>query len=133
MTRLACRRGDRLPELALDPVGQVEIEAYTRVSGDNNPLHRDPAYAVRLGIAEPPLPGLLVLAQFPRLLAAWDCPHTLRDLQAQFLRPIPVATPVQLTGRVAQVNGNGDAAILRLSARVGDRLVVAAEATIGPA
>lgn len=131
--RLACSVGERLPALSLEPVGEPAIAAYTDVSGDDNPLHRDAARAARFGLAVPPLPGLLVLAQFPRLLAKWPCPHRLRSLQAHFLRPIPTGTPIRLGGRVGRVSQAGDGAVLRLTARSGERLVVAAEATIGPA
>jgi 3-hydroxybutyryl-CoA dehydratase len=129
--RLACSAGEQLTGLSLEPVGEAAIAAYADVSGDDNPLHREPSHATRLGLAGPPLPGLLVLAQFPRMLAAWSCPHRLESLKAQFLRPIPAGADVNLAGRVVHVSDTGDRAILRLTARSGDRLVVAAEAEIG--
>lgn len=50
-------------------VTQGQIDAYARVSGDNNPLHTDPAFAATTSLGGTVAHGMLILAWLSDLLA----------------------------------------------------------------
>lgn len=125
--------GARLPVLQCRPVSHEQVLAYVEASGDDNPIHADLAVAHTYGLSGIVLPGMLIAAQFPRVLEAWERPHRLLSLDVRFLTPLDVDRPFVVTGRVAAVLPGGEEAILRLTAKEGVALVAMGEARIATA
>ena len=61
-----------MPERAVGPFGPAELWPRMReVSGDTNPLHLDAESARKVGLAAPPVHGMLLLACFEPALQEW--------------------------------------------------------------
>jgi acyl dehydratase len=76
-------------------VTQAQADRYLALSGDDNPIHRDPAAAGRLGRAAPLVPGLLLLALVqPAAEAAFAAP--LSTLKARFMGPLEMDESLRL-------------------------------------
>ncbi len=85
---------------------QEDLDSFTRLSGDINPLHQDDAYAQSLGFSERIVFGLLTTALVSRLVGV-HLPgrHSLiRDVQAQFANPLYINQEVNVVGKVDLVD-----------------------------
>ena len=82
--------GDEIGAQNFGPFGHDALVRYAAVSGDDNPLHLDPAAAMAAGLAGPPVHGMLMLAVSS--LCSWDGGgiFSLRGFPAKFLRPVLV-------------------------------------------
>ncbi len=77
-------------------VSQKAVDAYLALSGDANPIHRDPAEAAALGLAAPVVPGLLLVSCIQPVCAAalpGAVPHSLK---ARFMGPLVVGEAVRV-------------------------------------
>ncbi len=68
-------------------ITQAHIDAYVALSGDTNPIHRDPDQAAALGLPAPIVPGLL-LAGCIQPLAEAQNPAPLAALTCRFMAPL---------------------------------------------
>jgi len=127
---LDLKPGDPLPVLPLAVVGGKQVLAYVTCAGDDNPIHVDEAAAGAAGLAGLVLPGMLIAAQFPRLLQLWKRNIRLTDITVQFLAPLGIDQAFVVTGKVVAIDRNGAAAIVRMTARAGTANVAMAEARI---
>ncbi len=125
----AVRQGDSLAERTFGPFAPADVEAYAAASGDDNPLHADPALAARVGLERPPIHGMLLVGCLEPFLAAWRPGTTLARLSAKFIRPVLVGEAVAVSGKVVQLRGDAQA-VLRLTVKRGADLVCLAEATV---
>jgi acyl dehydratase len=124
--------GDKMPALVFGPFRHDDLHAYAAVSGDDNPIHLDANVAHRIGLAAPPVQGMLVMSCFRPALHAWRPDLRIARLAAKFAQPLLCGEEIAISGRVVQVRDDDrPQVIMRLMAHSGDKaLVVLAEATL---
>ncbi|MBF8267701.1 MAG: MaoC domain protein dehydratase [Dehalococcoidia bacterium] len=115
------RPGDALPSISKE-VTQEAIRAYAEASGDFNPLHLDPEFAVTTHFGRPVAHGMLVLAYIGEMMAlafgkSW--PESGR-LKVRFRSPVYPGDRVSTFGEVLRVVEESDGQ-LRLECYVGCR------------
>jgi acyl dehydratase len=83
---------DRDPGFRFEQATSPEQALLYRISGDQNPLHADPAFAERVGFPQGPiLHGLCTFGYLGRAVVQHACdgdPKKLKRLSAQFRRPV---------------------------------------------
>jgi len=124
--------GETLPRTDFGPFGPERLACYAKASGDDNPLHLDAAVAGAVGLAAPPIHGMLMMSCFEPALRRWRGDIVIAGLSGKFLRPIFVGAAVSVTGRVARASLSPQPELLlRLMAHGpnGD-LAILAEATV---
>ena len=97
-------RGDKIPETPVGPFDVAAVAAYAAASGDDNPLHLDPALAARAGFAAPPVHGMRLMAEIAPALAAWRPDMALKRLTGTFVEPLLIGEAATLSGRVLRVD-----------------------------
>jgi acyl dehydratase len=127
-------RGEAVPARVFGPFAEPDVAAYAQASGDDNPLHVDPAIAAKAGLAGVPIHGMLIMGCFESYLRAWRPEATVTKLSSKFIRPVLVGEAFEVTGKVVQAATEGPA-VLRLTVRRHDGardLVCMAEAFVAP-
>jgi acyl dehydratase len=126
--------GEQLPKRCCGPFNGDALARYARASGDDNPLHLDPAIARKAGLEERPIHGMLMMGHFEPLILAWRPDLALVNLSAKFLRPVLAGQTFEISGRVIRVTmGESPGIILRLMAHgQGRDLALVAEAKLLP-
>ncbi len=127
------RPGERLPAVPLGALDFAAIERYARASGDDNPVHLDPAAARAIGLSGQIAHGMLVMGRLSRVALDWRADAVLEALECRFTRPVPAGSALTGDGRVAKVDTltDGHRVILRLLARDPAGAIVAmGEATL---
>jgi acyl dehydratase len=124
--------GEEIGARDFGPFDSEALKRYAIVSGDDNPLHLDPAAARAAGLAGPPVHGMLMLSCFEPLLMGWRRDLFITRLSAKFLRPVLAGEGIRVLGRVLRSEQvPRPELILRLTARgPGDSLVILAEAAV---
>ena len=120
-------RGETIAPRSYGPFSAADLAAYAAASGDDNPLHLDPAIAAKAGLAAPPIHGMLIMACLEPTLRAWRPEATLTKLSAKFVEPVLIGETFEVTGKVVQA-APGAAAVVRLNVKRGPALVCLAEA-----
>ena len=105
-------RGEALASRRFGPFDKAAVAAYAIASGDDNPLHVDPAIAAKAGLARPPVHGMLVMGCFEPYLAAWRPETKLTKLSGKFIKPVLVGETIEISGKVVRVSEA--AVVLRL-------------------
>jgi len=123
--------GTRLPGVDLPLADAEAVQAYLAVSGDDNPLHRDRSMARAAGFDDSLVPGMLVMGQMAEVLHNWPACAAIDWMLCRFVDPVIVGTALRCEGRVVAQDPSGGV-ILRLTAGVGRRPAVVAEALIRP-
>lgn len=127
------RPGEKLPVVPLGALDLAAIERYARASGDDNPVHLDPAAARAIGLSDQIAHGMLVMGLLSRVALDWRADASLEALECRFTRPVPAGSALTGDGRVAKVDtlADGHRVILRLLARDPTGAIVAmGEATL---
>jgi acyl dehydratase len=115
----------------LGPFDKAALARYAKASRDLNPLHLDTALARRIGLADVPVHGMLLMGVIEPALAAWRNDLRLQRLAAKFLRPVLPGEAVILSARVAR--RTEDTLLLRLTAAAATgALALVGEATLVP-
>ena len=122
-------RGETLAPRTYGPFEAADLAAYAAASGDDNPLHLDPAIAARAGLAAPPIHGMLIMACLEPSLRAWRPEAILTKLSAKFVEPVLTGETFEVTGKVVQA-APGAPAVVRLTVKRGPKLVCLAEAFV---
>ena len=122
-------RGETIAPRSYGPFSAADLAAYAAASGDDNPLHLDPAIAAKAGLAAPPIHGMLIMACLEPTLRAWRPGATLAKLSAKFVEPVLIGETFEVTGKVVQA-APGAAAVVRLTVKRGHALVCLAEAFV---
>jgi 3-hydroxybutyryl-CoA dehydratase len=111
-------------------VSVQDMEAFERLSGDDNPIHSDEAFAQACGFEGPIVYGALMIAAISRLLGTKLPGHGCiwHSLKIDFRAPLYVDEAASLTGRVTYCNK--ELQLLRVEFRIasGDRLIAKGEA-----
>ncbi|QBR71393.1 hypothetical protein CU048_08995 [Beijerinckiaceae bacterium] len=94
--------GDEIDEQSFGPFDRTALARYAEVSGDDNPLHLDPDVAKAVGLAAPPVHGMLMLSCFEPALRAWRPDLFIAGLSAKFLRPVLAGEAIRISGRVVR-------------------------------
>ncbi|MBM3619859.1 MAG: dehydratase [Alphaproteobacteria bacterium] len=127
------RPGEKLAAVPIGPLDGAAIERYARASGDDNPVHLDPAAAGAIGLPDRIAHGMLVMGRLSRLALGWRSDAVLEAFECRFTRPVPAGAALTGDGRVAKVDAlaDGHRVILRLLARDADGAIAAmGEATL---
>ena len=112
--------GSLLPAQVFGPFGAATVAAYADASGDDNPLHVDPALAARAGLARPPIHGMLIMGCLEPYLRSWRPDAVVHRLAGKFIRPVLVGDTIEVTGKVVRAT-QGQPLVLRLTVRGEDR------------
>jgi len=86
-------------------VTSEDIEAFARVTGDTNPLHRDPAYAAKTRFKEPIAHGVLSAGYISAALGtrlAPSCCTVYVSQTLRFIRPVKIGDTIKA---IAEVKG----------------------------
>lgn len=102
----ALARGEKMPETPVGPFDADGIAAYAAVSGDDNPLHLDPALAASAGFAAPPVHGMRLMAEIAPALGRWRPDMAISRLSATFVEPLLIGEAAILSGRVLRADGD---------------------------
>jgi acyl dehydratase len=126
--------GEKLAPRFFGPFLQDHLHAYAMASDDDNPIHLDHDMARRVGLAAPPVHGMLVMSCFRRALATWRSDLRLARLSGKFVQPLLRGECVEISGRVVQSReSDSPLAVMRLMAHSERRaVVILAEATLVP-
>ena len=84
---------------------QEEVEAFAKVTGDNNPVHLDAEFAATTAFKRPIMHGFLAGSVFSRILGTeFPGPGSIYlSQQMTFKRPMYVDTPYKATVTVSQL------------------------------
>ena len=119
--------GEVVPARRFGPFESRDVAAYAKASGDDNPLHSDPAIAARAGLARPPIHGMLIMGCIEPYLRAWRPAATVVKMSGKFIRPVLVGQGIEVSAKVVRATA-GEPTVLRLSVRgEGGDLVCLAE------
>lgn len=72
-------------------IRQAQVDRYLSLSGDGNPIHHDPGAARSLGLANPIVPGLLLVSTVQPTSAHALPGARLHGLKARFMAPLCVS------------------------------------------
>jgi acyl dehydratase len=101
----AVRIGEELP--ALDRVvTAVDVKAYADVSGDDNPLHQDEAFARSVGFDGIIAHGMFTMGHMSACIIRWagGDPASVLTLSAQFRAPVFMGERIVAGGSVRAVD-----------------------------
>ncbi|NKQ51893.1 acyl dehydratase [Amycolatopsis sp. K13G38] len=120
--------GHQLPVREIGPVTQTHIVRFAGAGGDFNPLHHDPAFAVKAGF-----PGVLAMGQMhagmlASWLSDWAGAEHLREFEVRFVAPVFLGDVLRLSGEVVGVEDH--IAELTLAAARGEDEVIRARARV---
>ena len=122
-------RGQSIAPRAYGPFAAADLAAYAAASGDDNPLHLDPALAAKAGLAAPPIHGMLIMACLEPYLRAWRPEAVISKIAAKFVEPVLIGETFEVTAKVVQA-APGVPAVVRLTVKRGTTLVCLAEAFV---
>jgi len=123
--------GTTFAELRFGPLDAAMVSAYAVASGDDNPIHTDPAAARAVGLAGPIVQGMLSMALAGRALAGWLPAARCVKLSCRFALPVPVGATLTVGARVVQRDDTARRAVLRVAIRSEDgRMAAMAEAVM---
>jgi len=105
--------GDELPVLHRVATAE-DMKAYADVSGDQNPLHQDEAFARSVGFDGIIAHGMFTMGHMAACIVAWSGgdPATVLQLSAQFRAPVFMGERIDAGGRVRQLDAEARTATL---------------------
>jgi acyl dehydratase len=124
--------GDTLEPLSRT-VAHPQFDAYAEASGDYNPFHVDPEFALSVGLPGAIAHGLLEMGILAEALARWagGADH-LQSLQVRFSKPLVAGDTITCTGTVTAVDEAQGLATLEVEATSdrGERVLTNGRATV---
>ena len=123
--------GTQFKAWKIDGITADALVPYLEQSGDDNPLHRDPSVAIGIGLSAIPVPGQLVMAIIERYLDATAPENPIGRLAVQFVSPVFINLPLDISARVVAMREEGRGAVVRIRVTQAGRLAVVGEAKIG--
>jgi len=105
----------------LDPltrtVDQAQIDAYAEASGDFNPIHVNPDFALAVGLPGTIAHGLLEMGILADAISRWaGGSQTLQSLECRFSKPLVAGDGITCTGKVVAVDDGEKTATLEVEA-----------------
>lgn len=124
--------GDELEPFVVEAVDPTRIKVACAILNDPNPIHYVVEEVRRLGLGDAVINhGPLNLAYLVNVATRFaGRADRLRSFRARFLGTVYAGDHVECRGTVAALDPMHDEATLELTASVGERLVMAAEATV---
>ena len=118
------------------PITRADLVRYAGASGDFNPIHWNPAFAVGVGLPDVIAHGMFTMAAAARLVTDWvGDPGAVVDYSVRFTKPVVV--PDDGTGAMLIVDGvvaeklDDNLVRVDLTARaVGEKVLGMAKATV---
>lgn len=85
---------------------QEDVEAFAKLTGDNNPLHLDEGFAAKTAFKRPIMHGMLAASIFSRVLGTLfpGLGTVYLGQKLEFLRPMYVDTDYKATFKVLDIN-----------------------------
>ncbi|MCG7499642.1 MaoC family dehydratase [Vibrio sp. Of7-15] len=82
------------------------VDAFTKISGDTNPLHVDPSFAKERGYAERVVYGMLTASLYSTLVGVYLPGRNalLQEVETSFRRPVYIGDELTISGEVVEVN-----------------------------
>ncbi len=111
-----------------------DVRVFADVTGDDNPLHLDLAYAAGTRFGQTVVHGMYVLGLASKVMGR-DFPgpgSVAVSISAKFLRPVPVGAEVTIEVRVAEKIERHRHVKVRLYVYVGGKMAVGGEAVVIP-
>jgi 3-hydroxybutyryl-CoA dehydratase len=88
-------------------VSADDIQKFAEVTGDANPLHRDPEYAKKTRFGEPIAHGMLSAGYISAVLGTKLAPHAVAVYLSQtlrFLRPVKIGDTIKAVAEVKDLD-----------------------------
>lgn len=111
-----------------------DVQQFADVTGDDNPIHIDEAYAATTRFGQPIVHGVLLLGIISKVLGR-DFPgpgSVAVSLSARFLRPVPVGSTIRVEASVAEKIERYRHVRLRVFVYLGKKTAVGGEAVLIP-
>jgi acyl dehydratase len=116
--------------LELGPLGADDLRRFARASGDDNPLHTDPAVARAAGFDDVIAHGMLAMAYAGRAVTDVVPQAELRELRVRFHAVVPVGSALRCV--VGEEGGERDGRRLTLEvAREDGTVACSGDALVG--
>ena len=133
-TATAITQGEAIAARRFGPFAAADVAAYASASGDDNPLHVDPAIAAQAGLAGVPIHGMLIMGCFETYLRDWRPGAAIKKLSGKFIRPVLVGETFEVSGKVVRAAPDAPAVLRLMVKRDGATrdLVCMAEAFVTP-
>jgi 3-hydroxybutyryl-CoA dehydratase len=115
-------------------IGEADVVKFAEVSGDDNPVHLDEAYAKRTQFGGRIVHGILSAGLISAAIAAkLPGPGTIYLKQnLKFCAPVRIGDIVEATVTVAQIMAERNRVVLTTVCRVGDTVVIDGDALVKP-
>jgi acyl dehydratase len=115
-------------------ISQADVNAFAAVSGDDNPLHLDPAFAATTTFGKPIVHGVFLLGVVSKVLGR-DFPghgSVAVALSAKFLRPVVVDSEITVEVKIAEKVENRKHVRAKIYVYCAGKMCVGGEATLIP-
>jgi acyl dehydratase len=124
--------GEQIGVRTFGPFVHENLAEFAKASGDDNPLHLNTEIAQAVGLAEPPVHGMLLMSCLEPALRQWRPNLAIKRLTGKFLRPVLAGESISITGRVVRsTQDTRPEIVLRLMAHgAANALSILAEATL---
>lgn len=122
--------GTTVAEHRFAPLSRDDLALYAKASGDNNPLHLDPAFAKQAGFDDVIAHGMLGMALLGRLLTDHFPVESIRGLTSRFAATIPVGRAIVCRARLDKLEGDLAALNLEATSEDGATTFITGTATI---
>lgn len=92
---------------------RVDLVRYAGASGDFNPIHWNPSFAVSVGLPDVIAHGMLTMAEVIRVVTDWTGdPGSVVEYGVRFTRPVVVpdddaGAVIDVSAKVTALNGDG--------------------------
>jgi acyl dehydratase len=127
--------GDQLPPLTVH-ITREQLVRYAGASGDFNPIHWNPRFAVEVGLPDVIAHGMFTMGSAVEIVARWvGDPGAITAYGVRFTKPVVVPDPgfavLEITAVVAAKDDEARTARVDLTARCDDVTVLGrAQATV---
>ena len=115
-------------------ISAEDVQLFADVTGDDNPLHVDAAYAQTTRFGKPIVHGVFLLGIISKVLGR-DFPgpgSVAVSISCRFLRPVPVGSEITVEVKVAEKIDKHQHIKMRVYAYLAGKLCVGGEATLIP-